>query len=132
MAKISREIAEKEVLTWLDFKKVSEKKREGYKDAIETLNDAVCEGKMIVEADHSLKQILLWPTEGESPMKELTYKPRLKVHEIHSKLDQVKGTSGDARIMAYVSALTTVPMAVIKQLDSEDYNVAQSVAIFFL
>jgi hypothetical protein len=39
--KVSREVAIEEINQWLDFKKVSDSKREVYEDNIETLVEAI-------------------------------------------------------------------------------------------
>ncbi len=51
---------------------------------------------------------------------------------IHSHLQGVKPSDADGRVGAYIAALTSTPKAVINCLDTEDYGIAQSIAIFFL
>ena len=48
------------------------------------------------------------------------------------KLEGVKTSDLDNRIVAFVSALTLQPKAIIESLDTEDYDVCQGIAIFFL
>lgn len=132
MEKVTREIAITEVESWLDYKKISEKKREVYKDNIDTLVDAVVEGFLTLQDDKSFVQTLRFDTGGERPIKELTYKPRLKMSTIHSHLQGVKSTDADLRVCAYMAALTGNPKAVIQALDTEDYSIGQAIAIFFL
>lgn len=130
---ISREVAEKEITSWLDYKKVSESKRVSHKDAVDTLIDAVSDGLLkFREADKALVHTLKWPTDGELPVKELEYKPRLSVNQVHVHLQGVKSTDADGRICAYVAALTSKSKEFIKKLDTEDYGISQSVAVFFL
>lgn len=133
MEKVNRETAEKDVNTWLDSKKVSEKKRETYSEAIETLICAIMDGTLTLRsADNYLIQTLQFPTEGEAPVKVLEFKPRLKVFEIHQQTANEKNADGDTRILAHVAALTGQVKGLIKKLDLEDYNICQSIAIFFL
>lgn len=130
--KVSRDVAKKEVDKWLDYKRVSDKKRETYEDNIETLTDAIAAGDLILDENHSLIQKLVFPIKSEQPVNELEYKARLKVSTVHTHLNGVKSTDADGRICAYVAALTSKPKDVIKGLDTEDYSIAQAIAVFFL
>lgn len=133
MEVIDKEKAEQEISEWLDHKKVSEKGRENRKAQIETLVEFIMSGDLILEPDtkkfiHKLK----FPLEGEKPVKELTYAPRIFMKTVHQRLTGIKSDDGDGRVCAYVSALTSIPMAVIRQLDTEDYKVCEAIAIFFI
>ncbi len=130
--KVSADVATKEIDKWLDYKHIKEKKRESFKEQIEALIDAVADGNLILNEKHELVQTLTFPLDGDLPLKELNYKPRLKVSTIHQHLNGVKSTDADGRICAYVAALTSKPKDVIKGLDTEDYSIAQAIAIFFL
>ncbi len=130
--KISPDIAEEEVDKWLDYKHVSESKRETNKAQIEVITNAIADGYLTLNEDHSFTQHLNFPTEGDAPVTELQFKPRLRVKQIHSHLKGVKADDIDARLAAYVGALTSQPNAVIKGLDTEDYSIAQAIALFFL
>jgi hypothetical protein len=132
MSKVAREVAINDVNRWLDYKVVSERKRESLKDSIETLVDAVEDGLLIVNDDHTIIQNLRIVPDGEEPIKSLTYKPRLKVSEVHMQLANVKSTDADGRVCAYIAALTTKPKGIIRALDTEDYGIGQAIAIFFL
>lgn len=133
MSKISREIAEAEINSWLDYKKINEKKRNNYKDNIESLIDAVSEGVLSVNPEtKELIHVLSFPIGEEMKVNKLEYKPRLTVGAVQSHLNGVKATDADGRIIAYVAALTSQPKELIKKMDTEDNSVAQSIAIFFL
>jgi hypothetical protein len=129
---INREIAIDEVEKWLTYKKVSDKKRTARADNIESLIDAVEEGYLILNDDMSFTQLLKFPTEGEKSISDLTFQPRLKVGSIHNHLQGIKSSDGDGRMCAYVCALTRMHSGFIKSLDTEDYSIAESIAIFFL
>ena len=129
---VSREVAQSEIDKWLDHKKISAKKREQQKDSIDSLVDAVVEGTLVLKEDFTLVHTLKFPTDGESPIKTLEYKPRLKMDIVHAHLQNVKSTDADGRVAAYVAALTTKSKTIVKALDTEDYSVAQSIAVFFL
>lgn len=134
MQKVTIETAIADVNKWLDYKKISEKKRLVQKDQIDTLVDAVVEGNLILNEDNSWKQILKFPLEGEGnlALKELTFKPRIGVSEAQIQLQKFKSSDADGRVMAYVLALTRTATELIKKLDTEDYSVCQGIAIFFI
>jgi hypothetical protein len=130
--KVSIDVATEEVNKWLDYKKVNEKKREAYKDNIDALVQGVCDGILILNEDNTFTHNLQFPIEGEMPIHKLDYKPRLKMSTVHNHLQGVKPSDGDGRVCAYIAALTSKPKAVVKDLDTEDYSIGQSIAIFFL
>ena len=130
--KVSQEQAQLEVEKWLDMKRVSPKKRETYADAIESLVDAVVFGQLVLTDDLHFVQTLDVPTEGDAPVTELKFKPRLKVGEVHSQMNGVKSGDADGRVTALIAALTGKPKGVVKALDTTDYSVAQNIALFFL
>lgn len=119
-----------DITRWLDFKKVSEKKRETKADAIDSLIDSVCEGNLTVGEDCVLKQKLIYPFDGELKVLELTFKNRLRVDEV--KVKSNASEDAFAFITPYVSALTGLPIGVIKKMDMEDFKIAQSIANFFM
>lgn len=133
MEKLNRESAEAEVNSWLDYKKISDKKRESYKDNIESLIDAMVEGILTLDdKEKVITQGLKFPIGEEMKVSELKYRPRITVGMVQAHMAGVKATDADGRITAYVAALTSQPKELIKKLDTEDNAVAQSIAIFFL
>lgn len=129
---ISRDIGQQEIEKWLDYKKISHKKREIQKDHIDSLVDAICDGSISLKDDFTIVHNLKFPTDGELPVKTLEYKPRLKMETIHMHLQGVKSQDADGRLCAHVAALTSKPKDLVRKLDTEDYTIAQSIAIFFL
>lgn len=132
MDKISREVAAQEINGWLDYKKISAKKRELHKDAIDNLVDAVVEGALTLNENFEFTQTLKFPLEGEANLTALKYKPRVKVETVQMHLQGVKPTDNYGLIHSYIAALTTQPKSLIKNLDTEDYSVAYGIAIFFM
>ncbi len=133
--KVSKEVALKEVEKWLDYKRVDDKKRADSKDNVEALADAISFGYLILDKDFNLVHTLKFPLlneDGSVAVKEFKYKPRLKMGEIQNKTQNIKATDTFALITAYISALTDSNSGMVKQMDSEDYRVAQAIAIFFL
>ena len=129
---VDLETARVEVEKWLDFKRVRESKREANKETIDALVEAVSEGQLVVNEDHSLTHTLDVPTGGETALTSLTYKPRLTVQDTHSKMKGVKANDVDGRIIALVSALCGKPASLEGKLDTSDYSISQNVALFFL
>lgn len=130
MSKISKELAVLEIEKWLDFKKVKPKKREAYKDAIESLTDYVAEGILVLNEDFSLTQNLDFPIGIEKQFKSLDYKARIDVSTLQRQMSGV--STGDGRILATIAALTGQEKAIVSKMDTEDYSVASSIAVFFL
>jgi hypothetical protein len=130
--KVDIEIARQEVEKWLEYKRVGASKREAYKDAIDSLVDAVAFGQLTLEDDYHFVQHLDFPIEGDEPIEELKFKPRIKVKEIYSKMRGVKAGDADGRVMALIAALTGKPSAMVGMLETSDYSVSQNIALFFL
>lgn len=129
---LSREAAKSEVDKWLDFKRYRESKREENKDSIEQLINAVSDGLLILNEDHSWTQKLIFPLGENSEVKTLKYKPRLNSKLTEPHLKGIKGTDIDARLIGIIAALTDTSKAVIANLDTEDKGIAQTIAVFFL
>ncbi|MCE3278020.1 MAG: hypothetical protein K0S44_211 [Bacteroidetes bacterium] len=133
MGAVSRDIAEKEIAAWLDFKNVKEKRRDEKKEAINELTDAVEEGAFVIEADSKvIKYKLLFPIKGDVSTTELLFSPRISAAQIQAAMSGVKSDDIYGMITAYGSVLTGQPKNVIKALDTEDYNMVKKVAIFFM
>lgn len=131
--KVSRELAEQEVTQWLDEKKVFQSTREAYKDSIDLLVDAICEGVLKYDGDKKkFIHTLLFPLGGEIPITELIYKQRLTDKELRPNLNGVKQGDGDGRLNAYVAALTSTNKEIVANLDSADKKIAMAISIFFL
>lgn len=132
MAKVNIEVATADIQRWLDAKRISERKRTNQNESIISLIDAVCDGDLKVNENCELVQSLIHPIGDEKMISELTYKSRIQIGQIHEYLKNVKPGDADGRIVAYISALTGNTPAVIKKMDTEDYSIAQSIAVFFL
>lgn len=129
---IALDVAQAEVDRWLEHKKISAGKRETNKPSIDSMVAGFQDGMLILNEDFSITHKLKFATEGEKPIEELKYKPRLKVETTFKHLEGVKSSDADGRLCAYVAALTSLPKGLITKLDTEDYSLAQSIAVFFL
>lgn len=134
--KIAREVAEQDIIKWLDHKRVKASKREGqYKEAIDSLIEAISDGNLVLNEDFTFTQKLSFPLmndKGSAEVNELTFKPRLTVEETQIRLQSVKPGDGDGRIKAFVCALTGKNSGIIGKLDTEDYGTCQNIAVFFI
>ena len=133
--KVTRKVAESEVNKWLDYKKVKDKKRENLQDQIDVMVDAIIDGSLVLDQDFKFTHTLSFPIEnakGEVSIRSLTYKPRLSVKEINSRMKGVKANDADARVVGYIAALTDQPAAVLTSLETEDNSLSQAFATFFL
>lgn len=134
-AAVAFEVAKAEMDAWIALKKVSNKKQDTFKDAIETLIDAIQTGNVSITSDKKIIQELLFPvtsTDGTVLLSKLEFKPRITSEAVQNKMKGVALTDGNSRINATVAALTDQTVTMIGKLDTEDLTIAQSVAAFFL
>jgi len=129
---IPKELAEKEIQKWLDFKKVSQTKRKDKKDAINVLVNAITDGNLVLTDNLLLEQTLNFPLGKDTKITKLVYKNRLSVAEIQQETSNMASTDVYAMIGAYIACLTEQPKAIVFLLDTEDYSIAQSIASFFI
>lgn len=133
LEKVNIDTATETINSWLDYKRVRDGKRVSYKASIETMIDAVREGSLVLDEEtKELKYKLLFPIESEVNTTELTFKPRLKVSAVNSRMRSVKSTDADARVTVYISALTGLPPALVESVETEDYDICQAIAVFFM
>lgn len=135
MGKVSKEIADQEIISWMDYKKIpaSSRESEALKNSIETLSEAIQEGILTLDEEtFKFKQTLLFEIGEEAKITELVYHPRLNDKMLKPHLSGVKGNDGDGRLLAHIAALTNKPKAVLELLDTVDKRTAQALAIFFL
>lgn len=132
---VSKDIAQAEIEKWLDYKKIRQTKRDANKENIDSLISAMNEGILILNPDMSFTQKLsfaITDKEGKSALSQLEYKPRINISLLHLHLQGVKRDDADGRLVAHITALTSQAKELIKKLDTEDYSVAMSIAVFFV
>jgi len=118
-----------EVHRWLDQKRVSKKKRRDFDQAINLLAQQYAEGNLAFEEDGEIRQFLKFPFEN---LKELRYKQRLTKDEVNPYLKGVNSQDEEERVVAFICALTKQARGVINRLDTEDSQVPDAVAVFFV
>jgi hypothetical protein len=131
---VSKKIADKTIISWLDYKKIDSLQREEQEAQIKAMSSYVENGDLILNEDFTFKHILKFPLgdEGKASVTELTYKARLRDQDLSHKLSMVKSDDGDGRLLAHIEALTGEVKGIIKALDKEDIKIARSIAVFFL
>jgi len=133
MENVSLEIAQKDISSWLDSKRVSEKKRKDNERVVDTLVSAVMEGNLVWDEEQKLlKQRLQWPVGENEELKHIDFKQRITQGDISARLRNAKSDDAFAVMGVYISAITGQPIAILDKLDSSDYSIAQSVAVFFM
>lgn len=132
--KITKEAAEKEVDSWLDYKRIDPLQREDQKDQIAALVSYIQNGNLVLNEDFTFTHILKFPLgeDGKMPVRELKYQARLKERDLTHKLSAVKSDDSEGRLMAHYQALTGEVKGIISSLDKEDIKIARSIAVFFL
>jgi len=130
---IPKEKATEEINEWLDYKRIRAKKRKANEESIEDLIEAMEEGYL--RFDPETKSLILElgvPLGTNEQITELKFKPRVSVGEMKPYLGKLKPGDADGRLLAYVTALTGQPTAVIDTMDSSDQPLATSIVVFFL
>lgn len=129
---VDQETAQKEIEAWMQYKKISDSKREQMADAEAALVQAIVDGDLEFDPDScKLIQNLKFPIGSQEDITQLEYKPRVKKREIDQYLKGVKPQDIDGRMQAYMAALTGKIRNVLKDMDTEDMNIAESIVGFF-
>lgn len=133
MSGISKEIAQKEVNKWLDFKKVSNKKREDNADNIEKIVEGLMDGNLVLDTDTFVfEHTLCFPIGEEIKISKLQYQPRVPVKKFQEQMLGLKGEDGYGRVFAFIAGLSGQSKGVISNMESEDYLLASQIAVFFM
>lgn len=127
---VPREVAEEEITSWLDTKKIYETTRDNNKDNIEILIEGLMRGDLTLSEKGEFTHNLLHPPNEE--IRSLTYRSRLNDNMLIGPLTGVKSSDGEGRLLAHVSALTNVSKPILKGLDSADKKIYLAIAVFFL
>lgn len=131
-SKVSFEIAEAEVNSWLDYKKVDDLQREDQEGQIKALISFVQGGFLELNEDKTFTHKLKFAVGESEATTQLTYKARLTEREISQKLHGVKSDDGDGRLLAHIQALTGQAKGIIAAMDKEDFKIARAIAVFFV
>lgn len=132
--KVAYDVAAKEVNDWLDYKCVEPADREENKASIDKLINAVMSGVLSIADDKTITHRLKFPLdngEGQTTVRELTYKPRVSYGELSARTRGVKPGDLEGRVVAYIAVLTGQAPAVLMKLDTADMSICQAIFVFF-
>ena len=93
--------------------------------------DAFVDGTVTLNENNVITHHLTFPIGDDGSIATLDFVPRIAVGTLHKHLKGVSAGNADGRILAYISALTNKPSGLIGKMDTEDYSIASSIAIFF-
>jgi hypothetical protein len=129
---INKETAKEEITKWLDYKKIRPAERESNDIFIERLISAVESEQLVLNDLMELEFTLAFPIEGEGTrFDKATFKPRMSALDRESAAKGVGTGDGYGRINAIAAQLCNQPKAMLKKLDTEDYKIVESIAVFF-
>jgi len=132
--KITPALAGTEVKNWLDFKRVKPIKRQAYAAYVATLIQSVAYGDIEISKDFRITHNLNVPllnTEGKVAYSKMEYAARVSAQALSEALRDAGNDSEISNSIAYGSALTNLPVAIIRTLDTSDLSVIAALSVFF-
>jgi hypothetical protein len=115
------------------IRKISPKRREEKKEAIESLISFVQEGKIVIEEQSfEITQNLLFEIGNQTKIKELKWKPFGQVGRVQIHMKNVESTDFTGNCIAHACAQTGQSKNMINALDSEDMAVVKVLSVFFM
>ena len=128
--KVSEAVAQQEVENLLDLKGIFPKQRQRIAPASEAVVEAISLGLVVINADGSIKQTLFKKT---STLTEINYKARVSPTEIAQLQRQTKNADPvTARLMTHIRASASVTEAEVNELEPQDRNITEAIALFFM
>jgi hypothetical protein len=128
--KVPKEQAEKEVNSWLDYKRVKPGAREAKQGNIDVLVEAVMYGDITIDpVSFKITHNLNFPIKddkGEVAVDKLQYVARLNLDNVQTSVQSTDGLT-----KGFGTALTGQPVAIIGKLDSCDAQILSSIGVFF-
>lgn len=132
--KVAPMVASKEVVKWLDYKKVRPVQRAVLGDKISTLIQAVMYGNLEIQPDFSIVHNLNFPvetTDKKIALDKLTYVPRISAEKIDAALASMTSNTEIANTLAYGAALSGQAYGLVAKVDSSDVVIMAAVGVFF-
>lgn len=121
--------AVEKVHQWLDSKKVSRRKQQEYEGQIKVIAREIADGWAYINPDQKIVQKLKFPVTDKTT---LTFKNRLTKGDVDSYTKNLNPRDGEARVAAYICALTGLATGELKRMDMEDLDLPDAVAVFFI
>lgn len=132
MAAVSKEVAIKDITEWMDVRKVKDYKRTELEASIKTVVSCIEEGSLVRESEgNKLVYELAFPIGVNEQVKTLVFKDRLSMTDRQEYMKDVKPGDTEGRYIAIAAALTGNSSALIRGLDSGDWDVVFSISLFF-
>lgn len=131
---VTKEVAENDVFAWLDHKKMSTKRREEKKEAIESLVSYVQDGILSIDTESSfnIHQKLNFEIGNEIKIKELIWKPFGNVGRVQLQMKNVDSSDFTGNAVAHCCAQTGQSKGIINAMDSEDAAIMKIISVFFM
>jgi hypothetical protein len=145
MAKINKEQAEKEVISWLEYKGYDEEEIEAQQPLIESFAALVSKGTFSINTeDFTIKQKLRFPIKevesGATITDTLEFKPRVQMKDINNRMARLKEKQKDEDVKTRVGVCasvvpnwqpTGIPVdEIIGRLDPIDYRSSTFIGVF--
>lgn len=131
--KIADEVGRAEVNRWLDELEVSSEKREDVFVArvIDDIVKAVVKGRLLINDDGTITQVLLEPLGDNGVTKEIKYNGRYEIGKWHDKLKKISTGDTIGAMFAKCALLSSFPEALFRKMIKQDWDVASNITVFF-
>jgi hypothetical protein len=130
---VSQEVARKELFDWFERLDIEVNEEDpGEASSVRTLIKAISTGNLVVNDDLTLLQKLKTPIGEGGAIREFKFKNRLSAGELQKASVGVKAGDMEGRFIGLIGVLSANTRAVVSNLDSRDYKIAQSIALFFM
>jgi hypothetical protein len=129
--KMSLEQATEEVQNWLDYKGFEIEAEDDEMKEVIALAKKVRSGDLVINEDRTITHKLRFPIGKDEEIKEVTYQARIKAKDFEAKAKGAKTSSPLSFVHAKIAAIATLNTEIVRNMDTVDYNVAQSIAGFF-
>ena len=132
--KIAPALAGTEIEKWLDFKRVKPVKRQAFAAHIGVLIQAVSYGDIEITKDFKITHNLNVPildADNNPVYSKMEYAARINAQALNEALGDAGNDSEIANTIAYGSALSNLPVAIIRKLDTSDLSIISALSVFF-
>jgi hypothetical protein len=132
MEVVSKEVATKEINSWLDALDYPTKARtdEEVKSWIETICESIQRGDLVFEDEHTIVQKLKHPL-ADGATREIKYDFRFEVGDYQTKMKNKSPNDAIEWNTAKLSLISSQVPAVFLKFKKYDYSVASKLALFF-
>jgi hypothetical protein len=129
---VSEEQARIELGAWLDYQGIPQEQRIDLKETINKLVKSICDGNIILKENNVICQKLKFPLGKEIKLTELNYQPNITVGDVQKHLTGTDPKDRYVSVYAHIAASTGESKSVIADMNMKDYNIADSIILFFM